>query len=165
LAEGEGFEPPVPCGTPVFKTGSLNHSDTPPKEMNYFVVGTTGAGVAGIAGVAEPPEKGNAGCCAAAGAVLTFSMTESVPLEVRRERMIVFNKNAVPRIIVILTRMLPVCAPNKASAVPPPKLRPKPPSFGFCNRTTAPNNTQIIISITYKKVTNACIIVSVSLLT
>ena len=30
MAEGEGFEPPVPCGTPVFKTGSLNHSDTPP---------------------------------------------------------------------------------------------------------------------------------------
>ena len=33
VAEGEGFEPPVPCGTPVFKTGSLNHSDTPPKKM------------------------------------------------------------------------------------------------------------------------------------
>ena len=30
MAEGEGFEPPVPCGTPVFKTGSFNHSDTPP---------------------------------------------------------------------------------------------------------------------------------------
>ena len=36
LAEGEGFEPPVPCGTPVFKTGSFNHSDTPPKrELHY----------------------------------------------------------------------------------------------------------------------------------
>ena len=23
-AEEEGFEPPVPCGTPVFKTGALN---------------------------------------------------------------------------------------------------------------------------------------------
>ena len=31
MAEGEGFEPPVPDGTPVFKTGSLNHSDIPPQ--------------------------------------------------------------------------------------------------------------------------------------
>jgi hypothetical protein len=30
MAEGEGFEPPVPCGTPVFKTGAFNHSATPP---------------------------------------------------------------------------------------------------------------------------------------
>ena len=33
VAEGEGFEPPVPCGTPVFKTGSFNHSDTPPRNV------------------------------------------------------------------------------------------------------------------------------------
>ena len=25
-AEGEGFEPPVPLGTPVFKTGVIDHS-------------------------------------------------------------------------------------------------------------------------------------------
>ncbi len=38
LAEGEGFEPPVPCGTPVFKTGAFVHSATPPVEF-----GSTGA--------------------------------------------------------------------------------------------------------------------------
>ncbi len=31
FAEAEGFEPPVPCGTPVFKTGTFDHSVTPPK--------------------------------------------------------------------------------------------------------------------------------------
>jgi hypothetical protein len=30
LAEGEGFEPSSPCGLPVFKTGAINHSATPP---------------------------------------------------------------------------------------------------------------------------------------
>lgn len=30
VAEGEGFEPSVPCGTPVFKTGALNHYATLP---------------------------------------------------------------------------------------------------------------------------------------
>ena len=30
MAEGEGFEPPVPCGTSVFKTDALNHSAIPP---------------------------------------------------------------------------------------------------------------------------------------
>ena len=30
MAEGEGFEPPVPCGTPVFKTGAIDHSAIPP---------------------------------------------------------------------------------------------------------------------------------------
>ena len=28
--EEEGFEPPVPYGTAVFKTAALNHSATPP---------------------------------------------------------------------------------------------------------------------------------------
>ena len=37
LAEGEGFEPPEPCGSPVFKTGSLNHSDTPPKSTGSSI--------------------------------------------------------------------------------------------------------------------------------
>ena len=32
LAEGEGFEPPMPCGTPVFKTGAINHSAIPPAQ-------------------------------------------------------------------------------------------------------------------------------------
>jgi hypothetical protein len=31
LAEGEGFEPPIPCGIPVFKTGAFNRSATPPQ--------------------------------------------------------------------------------------------------------------------------------------
>ncbi len=29
-AEGVGFEPTVPCGTPVFKTGAFDRSATPP---------------------------------------------------------------------------------------------------------------------------------------
>ena len=29
-AEREGFEPPVPLGTPVFKTGTFDHSDISP---------------------------------------------------------------------------------------------------------------------------------------
>jgi len=31
-AVGEGFEPPVPCGTPVFKTGAFDHSATRPTQ-------------------------------------------------------------------------------------------------------------------------------------
>ena len=30
MAEGVGFEPTVPDGTPVFKTGTFGHSVTPP---------------------------------------------------------------------------------------------------------------------------------------
>ena len=30
VAEREGFEPPVPCGTPVFKTGVFDHSTISP---------------------------------------------------------------------------------------------------------------------------------------
>ena len=30
LAEREGFEPPVPCGTPDFESGALDHSATSP---------------------------------------------------------------------------------------------------------------------------------------
>jgi hypothetical protein len=30
LAEGVGFEPTIPCGMPVFKTGAFDHSATPP---------------------------------------------------------------------------------------------------------------------------------------
>jgi hypothetical protein len=32
MAEEEGFEPPEPCGSTVFKTAALNHSATPPEE-------------------------------------------------------------------------------------------------------------------------------------
>jgi hypothetical protein len=31
IAEAEGFEPPVPCGTLVFKTSAFDHSATPPE--------------------------------------------------------------------------------------------------------------------------------------
>ena len=30
FAEMGGFEPPIPCGMPVFETGALNHSATSP---------------------------------------------------------------------------------------------------------------------------------------
>ena len=30
MAEGEGFEPPGPCGPLVFKTSAIDHSTTPP---------------------------------------------------------------------------------------------------------------------------------------
>src|SRR5580704_3747530 len=30
MAEGVGFEPTMPCGIPVFKTGAFDHSATPP---------------------------------------------------------------------------------------------------------------------------------------
>ncbi len=33
-AEGEGFEPPVPFGTTVFKTAAFDHSANPPLQ-NY----------------------------------------------------------------------------------------------------------------------------------
>jgi hypothetical protein len=35
MAEGEGFEPPIPCGIPVFKTGAFNRSATPPESRPY----------------------------------------------------------------------------------------------------------------------------------
>ena len=31
MAEGVGFEPTVACATTVFKTVTIDHSDTPPK--------------------------------------------------------------------------------------------------------------------------------------
>ena len=33
-AEEEGFEPPVPCGTTVFKTAAFDHSAIPPGPQN-----------------------------------------------------------------------------------------------------------------------------------
>ena len=30
MAEREGFEPPVPCGTPDFESGAIDHSATSP---------------------------------------------------------------------------------------------------------------------------------------
>ena len=31
LAEGRGFEPPVPKGTHAFQASTIDHSDTPPR--------------------------------------------------------------------------------------------------------------------------------------
>lgn len=31
VAEGEGFEPPEPCGSAVFKTAAIDHSATLPE--------------------------------------------------------------------------------------------------------------------------------------
>jgi hypothetical protein len=39
MAEGVGFEPTVPCGTPVFKTGGFNRSPTPPVMFSSTYVG------------------------------------------------------------------------------------------------------------------------------
>ena len=33
ISEEEGFEPPVPCGTSVFKTDAFGHSATLPKKI------------------------------------------------------------------------------------------------------------------------------------
>ena len=37
VAEGEGFEPPIPCGIPVFKTGAFNRSATPPLKITHRI--------------------------------------------------------------------------------------------------------------------------------
>ena len=34
LAEGEGFEPPEACASTVFKTAAIDHSATPPRNIN-----------------------------------------------------------------------------------------------------------------------------------
>ena len=36
IAEREGFEPPVPCSTTVFKTAAIDHSATSPKERAFL---------------------------------------------------------------------------------------------------------------------------------
>ena len=35
MAEGEGFEPPIPCGIPVFKTGAFNRARPPLRCSDY----------------------------------------------------------------------------------------------------------------------------------
>ena len=35
MAEGEGFEPPIPCGIPVFKTGAFNRTRPPLRALSY----------------------------------------------------------------------------------------------------------------------------------
>ena len=39
MAEREGFEPPVPCGTTVFKTVVIDHSTISPSFTNFCKVG------------------------------------------------------------------------------------------------------------------------------
>ena len=39
FAEREGFEPPVPLGTPVFKTGVIDHSTISPEDLSPLFQG------------------------------------------------------------------------------------------------------------------------------
>ena len=45
FAEGEGFEPPVPCGTAVFKTAVIDHSTILPIYHAYHAFVVCGAKV------------------------------------------------------------------------------------------------------------------------
>ena len=58
MAEGVGFEPTDPCGSPVFKTGALNRSAIPPigfrcliRELSLF------SGVLAFANFSPKPLK------------------------------------------------------------------------------------------------------------
>jgi hypothetical protein len=42
LAEGVGFEPTDPFGSPVFKTGAIDHSATPPDDSPLISAGFNG---------------------------------------------------------------------------------------------------------------------------
>jgi hypothetical protein len=44
LAEGEGFEPSVPFSTPLFESGTINHSDTLPRRS----IACSGRGAQGL---------------------------------------------------------------------------------------------------------------------
>ena len=37
MAEREGFEPPVPCGTPDFESGTFDHSATSPLRKTFLI--------------------------------------------------------------------------------------------------------------------------------
>gem|GEM_PF-2426785 len=38
VAEGVGFEPTRACALPVFKTGAINHSTTPPEIFGWLIL-------------------------------------------------------------------------------------------------------------------------------
>ena len=38
VAEAEGFEPPVPCGTPVFKTGAIDQLCQTSVRLQIYVI-------------------------------------------------------------------------------------------------------------------------------
>ena len=38
MAESEGFEPSVPCGTPHFQCGAFDHSTSSPSITDYFII-------------------------------------------------------------------------------------------------------------------------------
>ena len=38
VAEAEGFEPPVPCGTPVFKTGAIDQLCQTSVRVQIYVI-------------------------------------------------------------------------------------------------------------------------------
>jgi hypothetical protein len=45
MADGVGFEPTVPCGTAVFKTATIDHSDTHPFSYHNRLYSTIKAAV------------------------------------------------------------------------------------------------------------------------
>ena len=49
MAEGEGFEPPEPCGSAVFKTAAIDHSATLP----YYLADLTSLSVSEISVVSS----------------------------------------------------------------------------------------------------------------
>ena len=51
--EEEGFEPPVPCGTAVFKTATLSHSVTPPAFLHLGISACRDAGYNRHAGTCQ----------------------------------------------------------------------------------------------------------------
>ncbi len=63
MAEGEGVEPPVPYGTPVFKTGALNHSAIPPGRPASRKRADAGGKLVGAEGF-EPPTASSQSWCA-----------------------------------------------------------------------------------------------------
>jgi hypothetical protein len=48
VAEGVGFEPTRACALPVFKTGAINHSTTPPRLTGAIDLNRHGPAAAGV---------------------------------------------------------------------------------------------------------------------
>ena len=76
-AEGEGFEPPVPCGTAVFKTAAFVHSATPPVGIDRQEYCKLSAGESRVqrSGVSSSSSEGRSGCWPGTTSSNTFSST------------------------------------------------------------------------------------------
>jgi hypothetical protein len=88
-AEEARFELAVPCDTPVFKTGALNHYATPPgthkhyrKSFNYSTVYEDAGGTVGGAGT-----TGVTGAPGVTGAGATGAEVTRPALSLRRKKM------------------------------------------------------------------------------